>query len=273
MSRDLAAIAAAAARAGAAALQARFRDRGLAIEAKAEHDLVSAADRESEEAIAEFLHRHLPDHGILTEEAGRLGPANAEHEWIVDPLDGTNNFLQGLPIWAVSIACRRGEELLAGVILEPLEDNCFTAGRGDGAWWNGERMRVSERATVGGAFLATGYPFHARGAIDAYLRAFKRVFLEARSIRRCGAAALDLAHTAAGIYDGFFEFRLSPWDVAAGALLVEEAGGRITDLGGGSGYLARGNVVAAGEAVHGELLALLQAEVSEELLDSLAPLD
>jgi len=273
MSEELARVAAAAARIGAEQLLRRFRDRSVEIQFKAEHDLVSEADRESEAAIVEFLQDRLPDHKILSEEAGAVGPGEAVHEWIVDPLDGTNNFLQGLPVWGISVACRKGADLVAGAIYDPLGGNLFTASRGNGAFWNEEAMRVSAQSGLSGSFLATGYPFRARGAVDTYLQIFRDVFLQARAIRRCGAASLDLAYTAAGVYDGFFEFRLSAWDIAAGALLIEEAGGKVSDLEGGDDYLTRGNLIAGGTSLHADLLAAVRAHADESLLDELSPVE
>ncbi len=168
-------------------------------------------------------------------------------------------------MFCVSVACRKGDELLAGVVLDPQGGNLFAAARGSGATWNGRPMATS-KVELPGAFLATGYPFKAHAALDTYLAVFREVFFQAKAIRRCGAAALDLAYTAAGVYDGFFEFRLSPWDIGAGILLVEEAGGRVTDLDGGSGYFASGNVVAGGPALHPELLACVRRHASEELI-------
>lgn len=273
MSTELARIAAAAAREGATVLRRCFRDRSLEVRLKGEHDLVSTADRESEAVIVEYLQRRLPDHRIVAEEGGLSGSPEAEYSWLVDPLDGTNNYLQGLPIWSVSIACRRGGELRVGVIYEPLGENLFVATRGGGATWNDQEIRVSQREGLEGAFLATGYPFRARGAIDVYLEAFRSVFLRARAIRRCGAASLDLAYVASGVYDGFFEFRLSPWDLAAGVLLIEEAGGRVSDLDGGVGYLQGGNLLAGSAALHAELLQTLRETTSEAEMDRLAPLE
>lgn len=235
--------------------------------------MVSAADRESEAAIISFLERQVPDHQILSEEAGHLGPGGSDFQWIVDPLDGTNNYLQGLPIWGISVACRQGEEIVAGVILDPLGDNLFATATGAGATWNDDTIRVSDQAGLKGAFLATGYPFRARGALDAYLQVFRSIFMQARSIRRCGAASLDLAYTAAGIYDGFFEFRLSAWDLAAGALLIEEAGGVVSDLSGGKSFLTGGNLLAGGPAVHEALLETVQQHADEALMDELSPLE
>ncbi len=277
MSDELLATAVAAARAGGEVLMRYFGREGLEAEVKAENDLVSEADRASERAVVAEVRRRHPGHEVLSEEAGLLatpgggGAGRSGHQWVIDPLDGTSKFLQGLPIFAVSVACRREGRTVAGAILDPCREHLFTAVRGGGCRWNGRPARASERAGIAGAFLATGYPFRARNALDVYLAVFRRAFLEARSIRRCGSAALDLAYTAAGIFDGFFEFRLSAWDVAAGALMIEEAGGRVTDLDGGDAYLASGNVVAGGRAVHRELLAVVRAEADEATLDRLVP--
>ncbi len=177
-----------------------------------------------------------------------------------------------MPVFCISIACRHRDDIVAGVVLDPLRDDLFTAVRGGGATRNGRPLRASDRDGLEGSFLATGYPWRARAAVDEYLAAFREVFLQAKSVRRCGAAALDLAYTAAGIYDGFFEFRLSPWDVAAGILLVEEAGGRVTDLDGGRRWFESGNVLAAGPRVHGPLQAAVARHADEALLDRLVPL-
>jgi len=190
-------------------------------------------------------------------------------QWLVDPLDGTSNFMQGLPIYAVSVACRLGPDLLAGAILDPAGANLFTASRGGGAWWNGRPMRISSRTGLYGAFIATGFPFKAKPALGLYQKIFGDVFAEARSIRRCGAAAIDLAYTAAGVYDGFFEFRLAPWDLAAGALMIREAGGRVTDLDGGDDFLASGDLVAGAPGVHADLLASARRHGGEARLDRL----
>jgi len=283
MHEELLATAIAAAQRGAEVLRRYFRDASLEVRRKGQNDFVTRADRESEAAIVgEILRRH-PGHRILAEESG-AGGGGGDYEWLIDPLDGTTNFLQGLPVFCVSVACRHGGdrgalgehggELLAGVVLDPPGENLFEATAGGGARWNGRPMRASSHPGLSGAFLATGFPFRAHGALDAYLQVFREVFLEVKAIRRCGAAALDLAYTAAGVYDGFFEFRLSPWDIGAGVLLVREAGGRVTDLDGGDGgdrFFASGNVVAGGARVHPELLAAVQRHAGEELLDRLSP--
>lgn len=267
----------AAARAGAEVLQRYFvaresmDDRSLGVEDKGTYDYVSRADRESEQAILGEIRRHFPHHHVLAEESGRSSSGSGDFQWLVDPLDGTTNFLQGLPIFCISVACRRGDEVVAGAVLDPVADHLFTAAAGSGAWHNGRRMRASEREGLEGAFFATGYPWRAKAALPQYLAAFQDLFLQARSIRRCGAAALDLAWTAAGVYDGFFEFRLSPWDIAAGVLLVREAGGRISDLDGREGFPAGGNVLAGGARVHPELVALMRRHADEATVDRLVP--
>ncbi|HLX08586.1 MAG TPA: inositol monophosphatase family protein [Thermoanaerobaculia bacterium] len=270
---ELLAVAVGAARAGSEVLQRYFRSGDLEVARKAENDFVTRADRESEAAVLGEIRRRFPGHRILAEEGGGAGAASeSEYQWLVDPLDGTTNFLQGLPVWSVSVACRRGEQVVAAVILDPPGENLFTAALGSGARWNGRPMAASGHPGLAGAFLATGYPFRAHATLDVYLRVFREVFLAAKAIRRCGSAALDLAYTAAGVYDGFFEFRLSPWDIGAGVLLVREAGGTVTDLDGGEGFFVSGNLVAGGVAVHRELLAAVAHHAGEAEVDRLSPL-
>lgn len=271
MHEELMAAALRAAKAGGAVLRRYYGDATLEVASKGRNDFVTRADRESETAVVGELRQAFPDHRVLAEEGGAHPGGSSELEWVIDPLDGTTNFLQGLPVWAVSIACRREEELVAAVVLDPCSRNVFTAARGEGAFWNDRPMRVSERSSLDGAFLATGYPFRAKAALDVYLEMFRAIFQEARAIRRCGAAALDLAYTAAGVYDGFFEFRLSPWDVAAGALLIEESGGAISDLDGGRGWFTAGNILAGSPGVHRDLLTTARAHASEERIDQLVP--
>lgn len=264
-----------AAAAGAAVLREQFGSESLRVRAKGRNDLVSSADHAAEAAIFGVIRGHFANAAFLGEESGRSGARGDELVWIVDPLDGTNNFLQGLPIFCTSVAaCRRGEPV-AGVVREPLTGIVYSAVRGGGAWkdegGSRERLRVTAHAGLDGAFLATGFPFRAHAALDLYLAAFREVFLEARAVRRCGAAALDLAHTAAGVYDGFFEFRLSAWDIAAGVLLIEEAGGRVSDVDGGRDYFTSGNVVAGGEAVWAQLRRAIARHASEERLRALDP--
>jgi myo-inositol-1(or 4)-monophosphatase len=268
---DLLQAALAAAHAGSEVVSRYFRAAGLEVRRKGENDYVTQADKESETAILAEIRRRFPDHRILAEEGGGAGIGHGEHEWLIDPLDGTTNFLQGLPMYCVSVACRKGDELLVAVIVDPEGENLFTAVRGGGATWNGRKMEVAPQDGLKGSFLATGYPWRALPTLELYLGIFRDVFSVAKAIRRCGSAALDLAYTAAGVYDGFFEFRLSPWDIGAGILLVREAGGVVTDVDGGEGFFASGNVVAGGPALHRELLATVRRHASEEAIERLNP--
>ena len=261
----------AAADAGAAVLERYFRSDALEVRTKSKNDFVTQADHESEDAVVAELLRRFPDHRILAEEGSKNAGGSSDYEWVIDPLDGTTNFLQGLPVWAVSIACRRRDELVAAVVLDPCGGNRFTATAGGGAFWNGKRMSVSPRESLDGAFLATGYPFRAKAALDIYLELFRAIFQHSRAIRRCGAAALDLAYVAAGVYDGFFELRLSTWDVAAGALLIREAGGVTSDFEGGGRHLTSGNVLAGSPGVHRGLLEVARQHVDEATVDRLVP--
>lgn len=272
MYEDLLATAIVAAQTGAEIVRHYFRSTGLEVRRKGRNDFVTQADKESEAAIlAEILRRH-PGHRILAEEGGGADiGGDSEYQWLVDPLDGTTNFLQGLPVYSVSIACRKGDEVVAGVIQDPEGGNVFSAVRGGGAWWNGRRMEAARRGGLDGAFLATGYPFRALPTLEVYLSIFRDVFQHAKALRRCGSAALDLAYTAAGVYDGFFEFRLSPWDIGAGIVLIEEAGGVVTDVDGGRRYFAGGNVVAGGPAVQTELLEIVRRHASEGEIERLNP--
>jgi len=260
--RELLAVAVTAAQIGGEVLRRHFRSLAPEqVSEKARNDYVSAADRESEEAIAAFLRRETPDLGLLAEEGGASGAAGAR--WVVDPLDGTANFIHAFPHFAVSVALVEGDEPRVGAVYDPMRDEMFSAARGGGAWCDGRRLAATARTGLQGAFMTTGFPFRMHAMIDLYLCVFRDVFLRVAAIRRPGAAALDLAHTAAGIFDGFFEFCLSPWDIAAGALLVREAGGVVTDLDGGGAIFAHGNVVAAAAGVHPELLALIRRHCRE----------
>lgn len=272
MEEQLLETAISAARAGADVLRRYFRRDGLQVSRKAQNDFVTEADKASEAAVLAEIHRRFPDHRILAEEGGAADlNRESEHEWLVDPLDGTTNFLQGLPVWSVSVACRRAGRVMAGVVLDPEGNNLFAAARGRGATWNGRPMSASSHPGLDGAFLATGYPFRALSTLDIYLDIFRDVFRRSKAIRRCGSAALDLAYTAAGVYDGFFEFRLSPWDIGAGIVLIEEAGGVVTDLDGGTGYFRGGNVVAGGREVQRELREAAARHAREADVDRLNP--
>ncbi|MEO8432419.1 MAG: inositol monophosphatase family protein [Acidobacteriota bacterium] len=226
------------------------------IEEKKKNDFVTIADRESEERIVASIRRRFPKDAFLGEEGGRrAGELPGSRTWIIDPLDGTANFIAGFPFWCVSIAAREEGRLVAGVVWDPLREELYACERGGGAFRNGTRISVSSRPGLEGAFVATGFPFRSRDRIDLYLALFRSVFTTARGIRRAGSAALDLAYVAAGVFDGFFEFQLAPWDIAAGALLIEEAGGVLTDFDGGTRYWERGNIIAGAPGVAADVRA------------------
>ena len=257
-----------AARLGAAILLKHWEQLGKDdADLKSRHDWVSRADRESEAAIVAFIRERCPDDAILGEEGGISAEGTSGRTWIIDPLDGTSNYLQHFPVWSISIGLKTGDEITAGVVHEPLRDLFFTAERGAGAFRNGVSMRVSNQETLEGSFLATGFPFRAQQFVSVYCAIFQEVISVAKGVRRAGSAALDLAYTAAGIFDGFFELHLSPWDIAAGSLLVTEAGGVFSDFSGGGRWLQRGNIVGAPPGVHRDLLLLLSRHVREDQLD------
>jgi myo-inositol-1(or 4)-monophosphatase len=257
-----------AARLGAAVLLKHWEQLGKEdADLKSRNDWVSRADRESEAAIISLIREHCPDDAILGEEGGMSFEGSSGRTWIIDPLDGTSNYLQHFPVWSISIGLKTGAEITAGVVYEPLRDIFFTAERGAGAFRNGVPMRVSNQEGIDGSFLATGFPFRAQQFVSVYCAIFQDVISVAKGVRRAGSAALDLAYTAAGIFDGFFELHLAPWDIAAGSLLVTEAGGVFSDFSGGERWLRRGNVVGAPPGVHRELLQLLGRHVTEDQLD------
>ncbi|HEX7679190.1 MAG TPA: inositol monophosphatase family protein [Thermoanaerobaculia bacterium] len=257
-----------AARLGAVILMQHWERLGKDdADLKSRNDWVSRADRESEAAIVTFIRDHCPEDAILGEEGGISAEGTSGRTWIIDPLDGTSNYLQHFPMWSISIAVKTDDEITTGVVHEPLRDLFFTAERGAGAFRNGQRMYVSNQETLDGSFLATGFPFRAQQFVAVYCAIFQEVISVAKGVRRAGSAALDLAYTAAGIFDGFFELHLSPWDIAAGSLLVTEAGGVFSDFSGGDRWLERGNVVGAPAGVHRDLLKVLERHVSEDQLD------
>ena len=255
-----------AARAGAAVLLSHWEHLGKEdADLKARNDWVSLADRESERTIVTMLRDRFPDDSILGEEGSSV-QAGSGRTWIIDPLDGTSNYLQHFPVWSVSIGLKSGDEMVAGVIYEPLRDLVFSAERGAGAFRNGRRMRVSDQQAVEGSFLATGFPFRAQQHVDVYVSIFRDVISVSKGVRRAGSAALDLAYTADGIFDGFFEMHLAPWDVAAGSLMITEAGGVVTDFSGGERWMERGNIVGAAPGLHADLLRMIGRHVVEERL-------
>ena len=243
-----------AAKAGGEILRRRFAERrDLEIETKARHDYVTEVDREAEAAVVEVLRRRTPAYAILAEE-GSLGASASDHRWIVDPLDGTTNFIHGVPTFAVSIGLTDGEGLLAGVVHDPCRDETFHAVRGGGAYLNGAPIRCTAVPGLDAALIATGFPFREMSRLPAYLAAFEKFVRVTAGLRRAGSASLDLAYTACGRYDGFFEVGLFPWDLAGGSMIVAEAGGVVTDVRGGPDVLSAGSVVAAGASLHRAML-------------------
>ncbi len=215
----------------------------LTISSKARNDFVSEVDRTAEREIIQIVRKAYPQHAILAEESGSRKGEKPEFQWVIDPLDGTTNFLHGFPQFAVSIALLHKGVPEHAVVYDPTSQDLFTASRGSGAQLNGRRIRVSKRKGLDGALLGTGFPFRQAHLLDAYLETFKALFTEVADVRRAGSAALDLAYVAAGRLDGFWEFGLSPWDMAAGALLIQEAGGVVGDFSGGKEYMQTGNIV------------------------------
>ena len=217
----------------------------IEVESKSPNDYVSEVDRAAEKAIIQQLSRAYPDHAFLGEESGAIGPEDAEYRWIIDPLDGTTNFLRGIPHFAVSIGCEYRGRMEHAVVLDPIRREEFVASRGCGAQLNGRRIRVSERLGLEGALLATGIPFKARQAqhLGTYTRSLEALAGSCAGIRRGGAATLDLAYIAAGRLDGYWEIGLAPWDMAAGTLLVREAGGLVADFNGSEQFMDSGNIV------------------------------
>jgi myo-inositol-1(or 4)-monophosphatase len=230
----------------------------LTVTAKGPKDFVSEVDRAAEAAIVETLLAAYPDHGIFAEEGtGRDKNPNAEYVWMIDPLDGTTNFLHGFPQYCVSIALAHRNVVTQAVIYDPIRNDLFTATRGRGAFLNDRRIRVSRRAHLRDSLIGTGFPFRDGNYLDTYLAMMKTMVVQSAGLRRPGAAALDLAYVAAGFYDGFWEIGLNPWDVAAGSLLVLEAGGLIGDLSGEGDYLHGGQVIAATPKVFAQMVQAL----------------
>jgi len=235
----------------------------LAVHSKDRNDFVTEVDQKAEQEIIYTLRKAFPSHGILAEESGlREGD---DYQWIIDPLDGTTNFLHGFPQFAVSIALRHKGRLEHGVVYDPLRQELFTATRGAGAMLNDRRIRVTKRKSLDGALLGTGFPFKAQQHLETYLDMFRALFPNTAGIRRPGSAALDLAYVAAGRLDGFWEIGLNIWDMAAGVLLIQEAGGLSSDFLGGHKHLENGNLVAGNPKVFTDILKTIRPFVSEEL--------
>ena len=235
----------------------------LTVHSKNRNDFVSEVDTQAEQEIIYILRKAFPNHGILAEESGHHD--GDDYQWIIDPLDGTTNFLHGFPQFAVSIALRHKGRLEQGVVYDPLRQELFTATRGAGAMLNDRRIRVTNRKELNGALLGTGFPFKSQQHLDTYLDMFRALFPQTAGVRRAGSAALDLAYIASGRLDGFWEIGLNIWDMAAGILLIQEAGGLAGDFTGGHDFLSNGNLVAANPKLFAEILKTIRPFVTDEL--------
>jgi myo-inositol-1(or 4)-monophosphatase len=235
----------------------------LQVSLKGPRNFVTAADRRAEDIVREELAKARPDYGFLGEEGGAREGSDKTHRWIVDPLDGTTNFLHGIPHFAVSIALERNGAIVAGIVYNPANDDLFVAERGKGAFFNDKRIRVASRQQLGDALVACGLPHYGRGDLALGRREMAAAQQSFAGLRRYGAAALDLAWVAAGRLDAYWERDLSPWDLAAGSLLVREAGGFVSDLDGHDAIFTKGQIVAGNEFMHHELLKLLKEAAKE----------
>jgi myo-inositol-1(or 4)-monophosphatase len=236
----------------------------LKIQTKDYNDFVSEVDRSAEDAIISILKEAYPTHGFFGEESGKTN-VDAESIWIIDPLDGTTNFLHNFPCYCVSIALQERGVLTQAVIYDPVHNDLFTATKGRGAFLNDKRIRVTNRSKLQDSLISTGFPFKDFSYLDTYLEIFKDMAKKTSGLRRPGSAALDLAYVAAGYTDGFFEINLSPWDIAAGALLVQEAGGIVGDFEGNESWLRTGNIVAGNPKVFGQMLQVIAPHLTERI--------
>lgn len=236
----------------------------LKVQTKDYNDFVSEVDRAAEQAIIDVLKEAYPTHGFFGEESGKTN-TEADSIWIIDPLDGTTNFLHNFPCYCVSIALQEKGVLTQAVIYDPVHNDLFTATKGRGAFLNDKRIRVTNRSKLQEGLISTGFPFKDFSYMDVYVDIFKDMAKKTSGLRRPGSAALDLAYVAAGYTDGFFEINLSPWDIAAGALLVQEAGGIVGDFEGNESWLQTGNIVAANPKVFGQMLQVIAPHLTERI--------
>lgn len=253
----------AARKAGSIVMRYFNRIETLTVSEKQTNDYVSEVDRLAEDAIIDVIRRAYPHHAILAEESG--SHAGNEYQWIIDPLDGTTNYLHELPQFSISIALQHREELISAAVYDPVRDEMFSASRGNGALLNDRRLRVSNQRSLKGALIGTGIPFRDQRFLDQYLDMLKAMITDTAGIRRPGSAALDFAWVAAGRMDGFWELGLSAWDFAAGALIVREAGGVVSDIRGGNRHLESGNVVAGNLKIQREMVQRLAPHVPEAM--------
>lgn len=244
--------------AGAFLLQERLKFQREAIEYKGLNNLVSYVDKETEKQLVERLNKLLPEAGFITEEGTTGTEADPTAlNWIIDPLDGTANFIHGLPVFSVSIGLAEGKTPVAGVVYDPNRNECFSAWRGGGAYVNNQRISVSPATQLGESLIATGFPYYRFDQMQKYLQILESLMQQTHGLRRMGSAAIDLAYVACGRFEAFYEYNLHAWDMAAGVLLVREAGGRVTDFDGGDDFLFRGDVIA-GSGMQPELLRVIQ---------------
>ncbi|WP_206484289.1 inositol-1-monophosphatase [Thalassotalea sp. G2M2-11] len=237
----------------------------IEIETKGTNDFVTNVDIAAEQAIVDTIRKSYPEHSIVGEETGISEGTDSDYQWIIDPLDGTTNFVKGIPHFAVSIALKVKGKLDQAVIYDPIRGELFTASRGKGAQLNGFRIRVKQNKELTGAILATGFPFKQKQHMNAYMNIFQALFTKTSDMRRAGSAALDLAYVAAGRVDGFFEIGLKPWDTAAGELMVIEAGGLVTDFTGGHNHSKSGNIVACSSRLLKEVLTDIRPHLGDAL--------
>jgi myo-inositol-1(or 4)-monophosphatase len=227
------------------------------VERKGHNDLVSYVDKTAERMLVEQLGALLPGSGFIAEE-GSVARSDAEYQWIVDPLDGTTNFVHGIPCYCISIALTRAGQAIAGVVYEINLDECFYAWEGGGAWLNGRSIRVSPTSTLANSLVATGFPYTDYARMKPYMEVFDHCMRHSHGLRRLGSAAVDLAYVACGRFDSFYEYGLNAWDVAAGAFLVREAGGTVTNFSGGDEFIGAREILATNGGTHGELLQVIR---------------
>ena len=248
----------AARRAGAIINRAALDGTALDVKSKGAKDFVTQVDQAAEQAVIGVVREAYPAHAILAEESGATSAASAEYRWVIDPLDGTTNFIHGFPQYCVSIAVQHRGATAHAVVYDPTKNELFTASKGRGAYLNDRRIRVSRRERLKDALVGTGFPFKELTRLDLYVGQLKAMMGACAGVRRAGAAALDLAYVSAGRLDAFWEMGLSPWDMAAGALLIQEAGGLVGDFRGESGWLDSGDICAATPKVFPQILALMR---------------
>ncbi len=230
----------------------------LMTEAKGENDYVTRIDKEAEQAIIHKIKQSYPEHCFVGEEGGIVEGTETDYKWVIDPLDGTTNFIKGIPHFCVSIALMHKGRLDQAVVFDPIRGELFTASKGAGAQLNGFRIRASKARELGQTILATAFPFKDKSKLAVYQQSFNKIFSQAGDVRRCGSAALDLAYVAAGRYDGYWESSIKPWDIAAGELIVREAGGLVTDFSGGNDPMHKGEIVAGSAKVVQQLVKQLK---------------